>query len=77
MEVAFAERHLELDAGEEVALRMEDEPVAAWVELGGEIGDAAVGSGHTGGDQLLRLEELDEDAARRPTAAGVEDVGGE
>ena len=77
MEVAFAERDLELDAREEIALWVEDEPVAAGVELGGEIGDTAVGPGHTCGDELLRLEELDEDAARRPTAAGVEDVGGE
>ena len=77
MEVAFAERDLELDAREEIALRVEDEPVAARVELGGEIGDTAVGPGHTGGDELLRLEELDEDSARGLSAAGVEDVGGE
>lgn len=74
MVVAVVERHLELDAPEERRGWMEDETVLPGVELRPELGDAAVVVGLTETDEVAAVEELDPDAARRLTAAGVEHV---
>ena len=74
MEMAVGEGDLELDAGEEVGFRMENEAIGAGGELVGQLGDAPVGSGDARGHELGPLKELDEHAARRLAATGVEDM---
>ena len=76
MEVAVGEGDLELDAGEEVGFRMEDEAVGAGVELGGEVADAPedeqiealathprIGQRVNVSDQAAREQGSDEDPA--------------
>ena len=45
MVVALLELDLELDTREERGRRPEHQRVAAWLEIGGQLGDAAVGVG--------------------------------
>src|SRR5205085_7147873 len=65
---------LDSDALEERRRRPEEEPVNTGLEPRGELADAAVAVGLTGGDELV-LPELDADTAGRPAALDVEDVG--
>jgi hypothetical protein len=74
--VTVAELDLELHAAEERGRRIEDEPVAAGLEVLGEP-EAAVRVGRAASDGLVAATELDGHAARRLAAAGVEDVRGE
>src|SRR5690349_18321855 len=72
--VALPELHLELDAREVRRGRMEDDPVAAWVERRRELRDSAVVIRACLRDGLSAAEELDLHAAGGRSLAGVEDV---
>jgi hypothetical protein len=57
--VALLEHDLELDTREELGRRPEHEGIAAWLEVGGQLADAAVGVGLASDDDLMAASELD------------------